>query len=742
MSEFKPLSPVVLPARDVATKSEPSIIVPRPAVLSATPDAGSLLKALQRRWAMALGLGLLAAAAIGSAAWFVVPRAKYTAIASLQIATKPKRIMFDPKESQADYRTYQRTQVALIKNRTVLSHALALPDVVKLETVREQVDADEWLEDQLKVEFPGASEVLQISLSGDRPEDVAKIVNGVVKSYITLIVDAEQRERRTRLDELKKLWGKYGDDLDLKRKVLREMATSAGTTDQQALALAQQFKTEHLAMARREQMRARSEFMKTQAELGAVEGTTPESPEVQVPESMIQAEIEKHPEIIRKKSFLSDVMRKHQESMRISKKSNDPSVLKTRGLITTTTKELADLTMKLRQSATERFRTEAGSGGSDAALEVHRLRNQLSMWKNYGEEMQQDIDRLQKETKDITEQSLDLENERDEISVVNDIARRVAAEVEALQVELGAPQRVQVLSEAKVPRKKDELRKLKAGGIAAFGAFLSALFFISYWEFRARRVDTVDEFSGLGIKLVGALPALPSRHRNRVGKADSAPDRHWQSLLVESIDAARTMLLHAFRVDSIRTVMVSSAIKGEGKTSLACHLATSLSRAGRRTLLVDCDFRAPATHRLFEMPPVPGLCELLRGEAGFADVTYETSVSGLDLIPAGRCDPLALQALAQDALRSVFIELKSRYDFIIVDSAPLLPVADSLLIGQCVDAVIFSVMRDVSRLPAVYAAYERLAELGVKILGAVITGIQCDRYSSYYSYESDSLPGE
>jgi len=153
MSESKPLSPVVLPARDLSTESAASIIVPRPAVLSSTPDAVALLKALQRRWAMALGLGLLAAAASGAqpGSWFS------SEVHGRRIAPDCDQAEADHVRSQrvsGDYRTYQRTQVALIKNRTVLSHALALPDVVKLETVKEQVDADEWLEEQLKVEFP------------------------------------------------------------------------------------------------------------------------------------------------------------------------------------------------------------------------------------------------------------------------------------------------------------------------------------------------------------------------------------------------------------------------------------------------------------------------------------------------------------------------------------------------------------------------------------------------------------
>jgi Mrp family chromosome partitioning ATPase len=104
------------------------------------------------------------------------------------------------------------------------------------------------------------------------------------------------------------------------------------------------------------------------------------------------------------------------------------------------------------------------------------------------------------------------------------------------------------------------------------------------------------------------------------------------------------------------------------------------------------------------------------------------------MIPAGRCDSLALQALAQDHFKKIAEPLRAGYDFIVVDSAPVLPVADSLLIGQCVDAVIFSILHDVSRLPKVYAAHQRLEKLGIRMLGAVVSGTHVDAYGPEYQY--------
>ena len=192
--------------------------------------------------------------------------------------------------------------------------------------------------------------------------------------------------------------------------------------------------------------------------------------------------------------------------------------------------------------------------------------------------------------------------------------------------------------------------------------------------------------------------------------------------MLESSDGLRTVLLQAGRNEGVRVVMVTSAGIGEGKTSLACQLAASLGRSGRRTLLIDSDLRNPAAHTQFNMQLAPGFAEALRGEIDPDDAIKPTSVANLSLLPAGQCDPAAIQALVQDEVQTLFFHLKEEYEFVILDTSPVLPVADALVIGQYADAVLFSVLRDVSKLPLVYEAQQRLAALGIRMLGAVVSG--------------------
>jgi polysaccharide biosynthesis transport protein len=345
-----------------------------------------------------------------------------------------------------------------------------------------------------------------------------------------------------------------------------------------------------------------------------------------------------------------------------------------------------------------------------------------------------DVARLAEQSRSVTQAAVDLSSVQEEIAHAEDVAQRIGAELEILNVELKAPPRVRLMEEAEISHAKDEMRQVKMAGMAGLGAVAAVVGCVSFWEFRARRIDSADEVvRGLGLRLVGALPPLPEGDGS--SGAGQAHARRQESLLVESVDAVRAALLHASATESIRVVMVVSALGGEGKTTLACHLAASLARAGRRTLLVDGDLRRPAVHRMFDLAEGPGLGELLRGEAGLEEVIAPAPATGLWVIPAGRCDTAAIRALAREELGQLLGRLRERYDFLVIDSAPVLPVADALQFGQHVDAALFSILRGVSRAPSVHAAYERLSSLGIRQLGAVVMGTRCDHLArSDYQY--------
>jgi Mrp family chromosome partitioning ATPase len=140
-------------------------------------------------------------------------------------------------------------------------------------------------------------------------------------------------------------------------------------------------------------------------------------------------------------------------------------------------------------------------------------------------------------------------------------------------------------------------------------------------------------------------------------------------------------------------------------------------------------------HLLFALDLAPGLAEVIRGEATLAQAIRGTPVPNLSLLPAGQNDDAVLQALARDGGGGLLKALRQDYDFILVDTSPVLPVPDGLMIAQQADGVLFSLMERVSRLPLVKAACHRLTMVGAPILGAVVSASREDRSYGYeYAY--------
>jgi capsular exopolysaccharide synthesis family protein len=314
------------------------------------------------------------------------------------------------------------------------------------------------------------------------------------------------------------------------------------------------------------------------------------------------------------------------------------------------------------------------------------------------------------------------------------MVKRAAKEREATRVELDAPSRITKMDDPYMV-KRDGMG-LKAAGGAALAGFLLGALGIAFLEFRSRRVSDLSEVSrGLSLPIMGTLPLVRVRAPVKNAQSGHASDASDQESMIESVDAARTVLLQAFRKKNLRVVMITSAGAGEGKTLLSAHLAISLARAGWRMLLIDGDLRRPTLHKVFGLENAVGLGEILRGEAIIGDVVRQAT-GELSMISAGHGDQRSLRGLAQGELGRLFDEAKKNYDFVILDSAPVLPVADAQLMAQAVDGVILSVLQNVSRLPFVYAAYERLMLLQANLLGVVLHGESFGAYGSHYTYQS------
>jgi capsular exopolysaccharide synthesis family protein len=705
-------------------------------------DTGALLKALARRWPLALVLGLILGAVGAAAAWFFLA-APYTAFAQVQVKANPEVIAFgSPEESRNEFLTFLRTQARHLKSRFVLSAALTRDETKNLPRVLRQADPLAWLEDELLVESQEGSEIIQIKKSGPEPGEELALVNAVIKAYEKEVVEAENDLRKKRLDELESQYNARHEELRKKRDSLRQMAEDlGGSTDSLALSQIQVNKLSRLGEWERQHSQARTETMLAQLRLDAHKAAPPKVPETPNLDATVDAAFEADPEI----KILKDKLEKYQDVVaeyeRRRPNSEDAVKKSAQREADKLEKKLDDKRAKMRAGFQERFEAEAKAKFDTARAEYEAMRpgleKQVEIWTKEEQRLRQEIELLAKEAATFGRSSTAFEMLKTEVARDSDFVTEIGKKRDILRMEQRRPPRITIFQEAAL-QKHDMKRQMLSAAFAALAGLFLAGFAVSWLECRARRIHSADEVTtGLGLRVVGAVPpSAPPPLRLAAVSGKEQPDEHH---FLESIDGIRTMLLRDARSAGLRLVMVTSAVSGEGKTTLAGHLASSLARAGRRTLLIDCDLRRPSAHQLFEVPSHPGLSEVLLGEVPAAEAVRSTAVPGLWLLPAGQWDRAVLRALAGEEVQKVFAALRQHYDFVLIDSHPVLQAADSLLIGLHVDAVILALMRDLSRMPRVSTACQRLTDLGIPVLGAVVNGLAEDD-AGYGGYAHTASP--
>ena len=212
------------------------------------------------------------------------------------------------------------------------------------------------------------------------------------------------------------------------------------------------------------------------------------------------------------------------------------------------------------------------------------------------------------------------------------------------------------------------------------------------------------------------------------------------SIGIEAFRNLRTSLIWSDGGEALKSLVVTSAAPGEGKTLTAANLAVTLAYDGLRVLLVDCDIRRPRVHGLFRMPRSPGLMELLTAartsDSGMAphEAIRETSVAGLSVLTCGALPSNAANLLSGTRMRVLLQELQEHYDIIVLDTPPVLATADAGIVASLTDGVLLVVRAGSTDRNAAQRAYQQLANVGARVVGTVLNdpGGQVAKEGDYY----------
>jgi polysaccharide biosynthesis transport protein len=249
-------------------------------------------------------------------------------------------------------------------------------------------------------------------------------------------------------------------------------------------------------------------------------------------------------------------------------------------------------------------------------------------------------------------------------------------------------------------------------------------------------IKTAGEIEqSFGRPVVGVIPLVrPEKsrgiHANRLlNRMVDEPISHFS----EAVHAMRISL--ELSSANPKAILVTSALPGEGKSTAAMLLAASSASSGRRTVLLDCDLRQRSTSAAFLDKEQPGLSELLRGTAELADVITKDPATETYVIPAGSMMPNAADLLMSGGMRNLIAKLRSEFDYIVMDTSPLLPVIDALALATVADKVLVIVEWGQTRRASISEALKILRPEAHRVAGIVLNKVDPNHLRAYgYGY--------
>jgi capsular exopolysaccharide synthesis family protein len=302
---------------------------------------------------------------------------------------------------------------------------------------------------------------------------------------------------------------------------------------------------------------------------------------------------------------------------------------------------------------------------------------------------------------------------------------------------------VTIVRPAQVPDSPASPKPLRDTAIALFLGLMLGVGAAFVRESLDRRATDAREVQRrIGIPLVGyvrkdtlGMAGMSSNGSGRVADAD-----------LETFRILRKNVEFLGRGESLNVVAVTSPLPEEGKSTVASWYAYASALVGRRTILVECDFRRPVTAKRLGFDAEPGLSDYLAGEAGPQEVLRTINVHGreaekLPVIPAGGTVLQPTEMLASKNFREFLGQLKEAYELVVIDCAPLLPVGDTLEVLPQVDGVLLCVRLRQTTLDQASAAKEVMEHLAEKPKGLVVTGLTRGSNDDYYGYYSAETLG-
>lgn len=289
---------------------------------------------------------------------------------------------------------------------------------------------------------------------------------------------------------------------------------------------------------------------------------------------------------------------------------------------------------------------------------------------------------------------------------------------------------------ASSPTSPDPVRNLALGALAGLAVGAAAALLRERLDNTVKTPEQIADLTGVGV--VGALAEDEALRDQQV-----FDDEDGYSQTAEAYRQIRTNLQFLGADNSARTIVITSSLPGEGKTTVAVNLSVVLAQSGARVALIEADLRRPRVTRYLGMISGAGLSNVLAGSAHYDEVIQPYADGNLSVLAAGPMPPNPSEMLGWPQMRDLLVELRDENDYIIIDAPPLLPVTDAAVLTVAADGAIVVARHGVTTRAQLQQATGNLRRIDANLLGVVLNRIPLKAAEGYgygYSYTYDATP--
>jgi polysaccharide biosynthesis transport protein len=416
---------------------------------------------------------------------------------------------------------------------------------------------------------------------------------------------------------------------------------------------------------------------------------------------------------------------------------NAPGVQEARSRVGQLQQEQSRLAESLGERHPDMVRARADLEAAQERLQgelrnaIRGLETEAEASRSKENSLQADLARAHLQGLDVSRKSVEYEALKREVDTNNQTFQALLSRAKetGLESELRSTN-VRIVERADPPRAPSSPNRSRNYRLALLIGIAAGMALAFLFEHADATVKTPDDIKQMGMPFLGMVPSVVASRTLPQPVALKNPE----GAIADAYRVLRTNLLYTWPGNEGRVVVVSSANPGEGKTTTTANLASALALNGAKVLIIDGDLRRPTIHKHLNIPKSPGLSDLIVGRAQASGVIQTSRYRGLHIIPCGYVAPNPAELLGSGAMTEIVAALKKLYDWVLIDSPPILAMADTPILCRVADGLIIVVAAEATSRPALQRAVDQVASVGGKVIGAVLNKVDLQRNSYYYSH--------